>query len=166
MDAGVAVHEVLVDAVIDDVPLILAGNLQDAVVRRAVNLVLGLLLNHQVVLFVNIDGAEGRLCRAVADVVVGRACVIDRPEEIVCALAVEDVGTLAEGPGIERAALGRQVSDGLLLHARHVVVQLGTGHEAVAPVDVALATLGVLEHIDVDGLSAANALRTVGVGEK
>ena len=61
VDAGrkVAVDVVLVDAVVDDVPLVLAGNLQDAVVCRAVDAVLGLLLDDEVVLLVNGDRTEG-----------------------------------------------------------------------------------------------------------
>ena len=167
MDAWgkVAVDEVLVDAVVDDVPLVAAGNLQDGVVGRAEDAVFGLLADDQIVFRVDVDGAEWRLRRAVAHVVVGRAGVVDRPEEIVRSLAVEHVGSLAEGPGVERAALGRQVAYGLLLHREQVVAELGPGHEAVAPVEVVLAALRVAEHVDVDGLSAAGLLRTVGIGD-
>ena len=76
MDAWITVHEMLVDAVVNDVPLVLARNLQDTVMGCTVNLVLGLLLDNQIVVLVDVDGAERRLCRAVADVVVGRACII------------------------------------------------------------------------------------------
>ena len=79
VDAWLMVNEVLVDAVVDNVPLVLAGQLQDGVVGRAVDLVLGLLLDDHVVLLVEGDGAEGLLRRAVAHVVVGRASVVDAP---------------------------------------------------------------------------------------
>lgn len=165
MDAGVLVQEVLVDAVVDDVPLITAGNLEHAVVGGAVDAVLGLLTDDQIVLRVDADGAEGRLRGAVADVVVGRAGVVDAPHEVIGALAIEDVGALAEGPRLQVAALGCHVGDGLLLHREHVVVELGTGHEAIAPVEVVLARLGVFEHVDIDGLSATSLLGTVGIGD-
>ena len=62
---------------VDDVPLVLAGNLEDAVMGRAVDAVLGLLPDDHITLLIDGDGAEGRLAGAVADVVVGRACVVD-----------------------------------------------------------------------------------------
>ena len=55
--------------------------------------------------------------------------------------------------------------DGLGLHREHVVAELGAGHEAVAPVEVALAATGVLEHVDVNGLSAAGLAGAVGIGD-
>jgi hypothetical protein len=61
MDAGVLFDEVLVDAVIDDIPLVLAGDLEHTVMRCAVDFVLGFLLDDQVVLLIDGDGAEGRL---------------------------------------------------------------------------------------------------------
>ena len=157
----------LVDAVVDDVPVValLRGQLQDAVVRRAIDALLGALLYDAVVLLIDGDGAEGRLGSAVAHVVVGRPRVVDRPEEVVEALAVEDVGSLAVGPCVEAAALRREVHLRLRLYRQQVVVQFGTGHEAVAPVQVVLAALRVAEHVDVDGLSAAHALGAVGIGD-
>ena len=50
VDARLVVNEVLVDAVINDVPLVLARNLEHRVMGSAVDLVLGLLLDNQIVL--------------------------------------------------------------------------------------------------------------------
>ena len=71
MDAWLVVNEVLVDAVINDVPLVLARNLEHRVMGSAVDLVLGLLLDNHVVVLVDRDRTEGRLRRAVAYVIVG-----------------------------------------------------------------------------------------------
>ena len=71
VDAGLMVEEVIVDAVIDDVPVVLAGYLEHRVVGRAVDAILGTLTDDHVVVLVDGDGAEGRLRRAVAYVVVG-----------------------------------------------------------------------------------------------
>ena len=61
---------VLIDAVIDDIPLVLAGHLDDAVVRRAIDLGTRLLHQHDAVLSHG-DGAHGRGGGAVGHVVVG-----------------------------------------------------------------------------------------------
>ena len=71
VDARLVMNEVLVDAVIDDVPLVLARNLEHRVVGSAIDLVLGLLLDNHVAVLVDRDRTEGRLRRAVAYVVVG-----------------------------------------------------------------------------------------------
>ena len=71
VDARLAVDEVLVDAVVNDVPLILARNLEDGVMGCAVNLVFRLLLDDQVVLLIDGNRTEGRLRGAVTDVVIG-----------------------------------------------------------------------------------------------
>ena len=73
VDAGreASVDEILVDAVVDDVPFVATWNLENAVMRRAENVVLGLLLDDHVVLLIDGDGIEGRFSRTVADVVVG-----------------------------------------------------------------------------------------------
>ena len=59
MDAWLAVHKVLVDAVIDDVPLVFAWNLKDGIMGCAVDFILWFLLDNEVVAFVDVDGAEG-----------------------------------------------------------------------------------------------------------
>ena len=71
VDARLVMNEVLVDAVINDVPLVLTRNLKHRVVGRAIDLVLGLLLDNHVAVLVDRDRTEGRLRRAVAYVVVG-----------------------------------------------------------------------------------------------
>jgi hypothetical protein len=71
MDARILIQEVLVDAMVDDVPLILAGNLEHRVVGCAVDLVLRLLLDDEVVVLVDSDRSEGRLTGAIAHMVVG-----------------------------------------------------------------------------------------------
>ena len=53
MDARIVVNEVLVDAVINDVPLVLTGNLEHRVMSSAVDLVLGFLFDHHVIVFVD-----------------------------------------------------------------------------------------------------------------
>ncbi len=71
MDAWFVADEVLVDAVVNDVPFVLAGNLEHRVMSCAIDLILGLLLDNEVIVFINRDGAKGRLRRTVAYVVVG-----------------------------------------------------------------------------------------------
>ena len=97
--------------------------------------------------------------------VVGRAGVVNGPLHIVFSFAVEDVCGLAVCPCLERTALGGEVNGGLFLDGEHVVLQLRAGGEAVTPVEVALAGLGVLEHIDVDCLPTLTRLGPVGIGD-
>ena len=155
----VAGDVVLVDAVVYDVPLVLAGNLQYAVVGRTVDLLLGA-LDEDDGLVGYLDGAEGRGGGAVGYVVVGRTGVVDTPEEVVQAVALEYVGGLAEGVVAQGAALGCHQGDATLLEADHVVVEFGAGHVAVAPVEVADAGVGVGEDVDVDLLTVVLTLRT------
>jgi hypothetical protein len=65
------VNVVPVDAVIDDVPFIFTGNLEDGIMGCAVYLIFGHLLNNTVILFVNFDFTQWRSAGAVAYVVVG-----------------------------------------------------------------------------------------------
>ena len=71
MDAWLVMDEVLIDAMINDVPLVLARNLEHRVMSGAINLILGLLLDDEVIILIDIDGTEGRFRCAVANVVVG-----------------------------------------------------------------------------------------------
>ena len=59
MDARILMEVMLVNAMIDNVPLVLARNLQHGVMSCAVDAVLGLLLDDEVVLLVNGDRTEG-----------------------------------------------------------------------------------------------------------
>ena len=82
MGAGYAIAEIYivpVDAMIDDVPLVVPWYLEDGVVGGAIDLVIGPLFNHAVAILVESDGAEGRFGCAVAHMIVGRAGVIDAP---------------------------------------------------------------------------------------
>lgn len=118
---GAAVDVVLVDAVIDDVPFVLARQLEHRVVCGAVDKLVGLLEEDGGIGSVNhLDGSEGRLGRAVAYMIVGRTGIIDRPEEVVRSFAIEDVGAFAVGPGLERTALRSEHLDGFGLDAEHV----------------------------------------------
>ena len=71
MDAWLVMDEVLVDTMINDVPLVLTRNLEHRVMSGAINLILGFLLDDEVVLLIDIDGTEGRLAGTVAYVIVG-----------------------------------------------------------------------------------------------
>ena len=82
-----------VDAVIDDVPDVLLRVFEDGVVRRAVNLLLGTLLEDDRLLG-HLNRAKWRLAGTIGNVIVVGAGVIDRPEEVVDTLAIEDDGSL------------------------------------------------------------------------
>ena len=177
VDADFAVHTraffaldvILVDAVIDNVPLIGVGNLKHTVVGRAVNLTLVVgtqddrMLGH-------LDRTKGRGGCTIGYVIVGRAGVVNRPEEIVEAVAIEHIGGFAIGIVAQRASLGGEDYDAGLVDRNHVVVEFGSGHIAVAPIEIALSADGVGEDITVNLLSPSGGRlgnhRTAGVGER
>ena len=55
--------------------------------------------------------------------------------------------------------------DGLFLHREHIVIEFGTSHEAITPVEIELAGLWILEYVHIDSLSATCLLGTVGIGD-
>ena len=148
------------DAVIYNVPLVASGYLQHTVVCRSVDVLPGVLYQHDGVLG-HLDLSEGRGAGAVGHVVVGRTRIIHAPVEIILAVAVEDVGSLAEGIVLQGAALGGHHRGGAGLEAHHVVIEFGSGHVAVAPVEVVLAAHGVGEDIHVNLLSATHSFGQV-----
>lgn len=151
-----AVEIVFIDAVVDDVPLVFAGDLEYGVVCRSVDELLGRLLKDGGVGAVHhLDGTERTLCRTVGNVVVCRTGVVDRPKEIVGAFAVEHVGGFAVCPCLQRAAFGREHGDGFGFDGGHVVVQFSTCHVAVTPVEIMTTGLGIGEYVDVDLLSVS-----------
>ena len=151
---------VLVDAVIDDVPLVLAWNLKDGVVGSAVDFVFWHLLKDDRLLC-HFDWSEWRFRGSVANVVVRTASVIYRPKEIVCSLAIEHVWSLTIGVSLERTALWCEHDGSAWLEARHVGIQFCPCHIAVAPIDVVLARLRVCEYIHIDLLSSTHSFRKV-----
>lgn len=147
--AFVAVDVLLVDAVVHDAPLVGAGDVEHRVVGRAVDLLVGTLDEYRAWVG-HLDGAEGAVGCSVGHVVVGRARVVDRPQEVVDAVAVEHVGSFAEGVGFQCAALRSHHGYRFLLQRGHVVVEFGAGHVAVAPVEVVFSRGRVAEHINID----------------
>ena len=104
--------------------------------------------------------------------VVGRTGIVDTPKEVVQSVALEHVGSLAEGVVLECAALGSHQCHATLHDAHHVVVEFGASHIAIAPVEVADACVGIGEYIHVNLLAVVLALGQVvyewlvdGVGE-
>ena len=75
--AELAVYIVLIDAVIDNIPLVATRNLEHGVVGGSIDLVLGLLTDDKVALLVDADGPQRRLGGAVADMVIGGTRVVD-----------------------------------------------------------------------------------------
>ena len=88
-----------------------------------------------------------RIADSIADAVVLRARVVFRPREIVESVAIEHVGALVEV--VACLVLTRQNHSGFSLETRHIVVQLGTDNGAIAPIQIVLARLGVLENVRV-----------------
>ena len=82
-----------IDVVIDDVPEILLRVFEDGVVGGAINLLFGTLLEDNGLLS-HLDWTQWRFAGAISHMVVVGTRVIDRPEEIVDALAIEDDGSL------------------------------------------------------------------------
>ena len=90
--------------------------------------------------------------------VVGRTGVVNTPKEVVQTVALEHVGSLAECIVLQGAALRGHQCYATLLETDHVVVELGTGHVSVTPVEVADAGIGIGKHIYVDLLSVTLTL--------
>ena len=89
-----AVDEVLVYAVINEVPLISAWYLEHAIMCRSVYLV-GLVLDEDYRLFCYLDRTERIFACSVCYMVVGRAGIVNAPMEVIDAVALEHVWCLA-----------------------------------------------------------------------
>ena len=111
-----AVNIVFIDAVVNDVPFVFSRNLKDGVVGSAVDFVCRFLLDNHVVVGIDGDRTEWRLACAVAYMIVRTACVVNRPEEVVCAFAIEHIWSFAICPCLQCASLWSHVSDGLFLY--------------------------------------------------
>ena len=90
--------------------------------------------------------------------VVGRTGVVNAPKEIIQTVALEYVGSLAEGIVLQRSSFGSHQCHSALLDAYHVIVELGTGHVAITPVEVADTGVGIGEDVYVDLLAVALTL--------
>ena len=136
---------------VDDVPVVGAGNVDDGVMAGAIDAVGGI-LDDDDGLRGNLDGTGGRGGGAVGHVVVGRAGVVDRPEEVVESVAIEHVGALAVGVVGEGTARG---CDDVFVaaHRHHVVGEQSVAETSVAIVEIGLAGNGVGEHVGVDHLA-------------
>ena len=117
----VCLDEVLVDAVVDYVPVVGAGNVNHRVVGSAVDGVLGVLLQCDR-LFCHGDRSKRRFRCAVSHVIVGRTSVVDRPHEVVQTVAVEHVGCLAIGIVLQSAALRSEHFQCVRLNIDHVLL--------------------------------------------
>ena len=106
-------------------------------------------------LFSNLYPAEWGVGCAVGYVVVCRAGVIDRPHEVVCAVVEEYVGGFAVGVVFERASLWCHYCECRVNNGGHVGFKFGSGHVAVAPVEVAFSGYGVGEYIYINLLAPA-----------
>ena len=124
MIAGAIAEVALVDAVIDDVPVVGTWDVDDRVMARAVDLVAGILDDDDGVLC-HFDGTLWRRAGAIGHVVVLGTGIVDTPQEIVEAVAIEHIGALTVGVGLQRAARGGDVVlFGIDTH--HIV-----GHQAI-----------------------------------
>ena len=144
----------LVYAVINDVPLIFAGYLKHRVVGSAIDTKFWHLLEDNRIVS-HSYWSERRFGSAIAYVIVWRTRIINRPEEIIRTLAVENVRRLAELPRLLSATLGCHHLYGLFLYAYHITIQLSTSHITVPPINIWFLALGVDKHIYIYLLPAA-----------
>ena len=131
MVAGAVAEVFLVDAVINDIPLVGTGDVDDGIVCCAVDLVVRVLCYYYWLLC-HADGASWRGACSVGHVIIWRAGVVDAPEEIVLSVAVEHVHSLAEGIVIKCASLW---GDGIFrsTYREHVV-----GEQAVVQLPITI----------------------------
>jgi hypothetical protein len=89
-----AFYVILVDTVVNNVPLVGSRNLQYRVVSGTINLALGILTKDDWLLS-HFNGAERRLRGSVCNVIVARTSIVHRPKEIVEAIAIEHIRSFA-----------------------------------------------------------------------
>ena len=142
-----------IDAVVDQIPVVGAGDADHGAVAGAIDQLVGILQDDDG-LARHADGACGGGRGAVGHVVVGGAGVVDRPEEVVDAVAEEHVGTLAEGVVGERAAGGGDDVLGVV-DGEHVVGEQAVAELAIAVVEVGLAGEGVGEDVGINHLAGS-----------
>ena len=127
VEAGphLAVEVGRIDAVIDDVPVIIPRNADNTVMCSAVDFLSGVLLQHDRI-GGHSDRTQGRGCGTIGDMIVGRPRVIHAPKEIIKAFAIEDIGSLAVGIVLQCATLGSEYANGSGIDTDHIEIQFST----------------------------------------
>lgn len=105
VNAWLEMDVILVDAMIDNVPLICAGLLDYGIMGGAINLVLWV-LNQSDRFLGYLDRTERRLGGSVCYMIIRRTRIIHRPHEVVEAVTIEHVWRLAVSIILQASTLG------------------------------------------------------------
>ena len=135
---------------VDNVPFVGSRLADNSVVASAVDLLAVVSADDDRV-HDSASGFSRGVAHHVPHLIVWATGVVLGPAEVVLTLSEEDVGALVVV--IFPFLLHRDnILESLLLEAKHIVVELAYGEEAVAPVEVVLARLRVLEDVGVNDM--------------
>ena len=140
---------------IHNVPIVCSRNINNRVVRCTIDAMLGVLLYHYRILC-HSDRTKRRLGRTISYVVIGRTCIVYRPHKVVGTIAIEHVRSLTIGIILQCAALRCEHLECLWLNGCHILLQLGTYHIAVAPIEIGLFRAWIYKHVHVYLLTVAS----------